>query len=79
MRFNRVHGITPKTIVKKVTQKKRVIKGIRHMAKSDVQRQIIEFDAEMREAAERLDFESAIQLRDAIRDLSQSLKAKSEK
>jgi excinuclease ABC subunit B len=76
MRFNRIHGITPKTIVKKVSQKERTIKGIKHMAKSDVQRQIIEFDAEMREAAERLDFERAIQLRDAIRDLSQSLKTK---
>jgi excinuclease ABC subunit B len=76
MRFNRIHGITPKTIVKKVSQKERIIKGIKHMAKSDVQRQIIEFDAEMREAAERLDFERAIQLRDAIRDLSQSLKTK---
>jgi excinuclease ABC subunit B len=75
-RFNKIHGITPKTIVKKVTQKERIIKGIKHMAKSDVQRQIIEFDAEMREAAERLDFERAIQLRDAIRDLSQSLKTK---
>ena len=76
MRFNRIHGITPKTIVKKVSQKERIIKGIKHMAKSDVQRQIIEFDAEMREAAERLDFERAIQLRDAIRDLAQSLKTK---
>lgn len=79
MRFNRAHGITPKTIVKKVSQKERIIKGVKHMAKSDVQRQIIEFDSEMREAAERLDFERAIQLRDAIRDLSQSLKAKAEK
>jgi excinuclease ABC subunit B len=79
MRFNRAHGITPKTIVKKVSQKERVIKGVKHMAKSDVQRQIIDFDSEMREAAERLDFERAIQLRDAIRDLSQSLKAKAEK
>ncbi len=76
MRFNRIHGITPKTIVKKVSQKERIIKGIKHMAKSDVQRQIIEFDAEMREAAERLDFERAIQLRDTIRDLSRSLKTK---
>ncbi|TRO47569.1 excinuclease ABC subunit UvrB [Candidatus Bathyarchaeota archaeon] len=76
MRFNRIHGITPKTIVKKVSQKERIIKGVKHMAKSDVQRQIIEFDAEMREAAERLDFERAIQLRDAIRDLSHSLKTK---
>jgi excinuclease ABC subunit B len=77
MRFNRVHGITPKTIVKKVNQKERIIKGIKHMAKSDIQRQIIEFDAEMREAAEKLDFERAIQFRDAIKNLSQSLKAKS--
>jgi excinuclease ABC subunit B len=76
MRFNKIHGITPKTIVKKVSQKERTIKGIKHMAKSDVQRQIIEFDAEMREAAERLDFERAIQLRDAVRDLLQSLKMK---
>jgi excinuclease ABC subunit B len=76
MRFNRIHGITPKTIVKKVSQKERIIKGIKHMAKSDVQRQIIEFDAEMRKAADRLDFERAIQLRDAIKDLSKSLKTK---
>jgi excinuclease ABC subunit B len=79
MRFNRAHDITPKTIVKKVTQKERAIKGVKHMAKSDVQRQIIEFDSEMREAAERLDFERAIKLRDAIKDLTQSLKAKAEK
>jgi excinuclease ABC subunit B len=76
IRFNRIHGITPKTIIKKVTQKERKIKGTRHMAKLDIQRRIIEFDAEMREAAERLDFERAIQLRDAIRDLSQSLSLK---
>ena len=76
MRFNKIHGITPKTIIKKISQKDRIIKGIKHMAKSDVQRQIIEFDAEMREAADKLDFERAIQLRDAIRDLSQSLKTK---
>ena len=80
IRFNRYHGITPKTIVKKISQKEGAIKGIKHLAKSDVQRRIIEFDAEMREAAERLDFERAIKLRDTIRELSQSLslKAKSE-
>jgi len=75
-RFNQTHGITPQTIVKKVSQKEGTIKGIKHLAKSDVQRQIVEFEAEMREAAEGLDFERAIQLRDAIRELSQSLSAK---
>jgi excinuclease ABC subunit B len=76
MRFNKVHGITPTTIVKSVSKKEGTIKGIKHLAKSDVQRQIIEFDAEMREAAEKLDFEKAIQLRDAIQDLTKSLALK---
>jgi excinuclease ABC subunit B len=75
-RFNSVHGITPTTIVKSVSKKEGTIKGIKHLAKSDVQRQIIEFDAEMREAAEKLDFEKAIQLRDTIRDLEKSLSLK---
>ncbi len=42
IRFNKVHGITPKTIVKGVSRKEGEIKGIKHLAKSDVQRQIIE-------------------------------------
>ncbi|HII85996.1 TPA: excinuclease ABC subunit UvrB [Candidatus Bathyarchaeota archaeon] len=74
--FNQTYGITPQTIVKKITQKEGKIKGVKHLAKSDVQRKIIEFDAEMREAAERLDFERAILLRDTIKDLSQSLSEK---
>jgi excinuclease ABC subunit B len=79
-RFNKVHGITPETIKKSVSKKEGSIKGIKHLAKSDVERQIIEFDAEMREAAERLDFEKAIQLRDTIQELNKSLafKLKSE-
>ncbi|HEX9261909.1 MAG TPA: excinuclease ABC subunit UvrB [Candidatus Bathyarchaeia archaeon] len=75
-RFNKIHGITPQTIVKKVGEKEGTIRGIKHLAKSDAQRKIIEFDAEMREAAERLDFERAIQLRDAIREMQQSLSQK---
>lgn len=76
MRFNMVHGITPKTIVKSVSKKETTIKGIKHLAKTDVQRQIIEFDAQMREAAEHLNFEKAIQLRDAIQELTKSLALK---
>jgi excinuclease ABC subunit B len=76
MRFNKVHGITPKTIVKSVSKKEGTIKGIKHLAKSDVQRQIIDFDAQMREAADRLDFEKAIQIRDTIKELERSLSLK---
>jgi len=76
MRFNKVHGITPQTIVKSVSRKESTIKGIKHLAKSDVQRQIAELDAQMKSAAERLDFEKAIELRDAIQELTRSLTQK---
>jgi excinuclease ABC subunit B len=77
-RYNKVHGITPQTIVKAVSQKEGVIRGIKHLAKSDVQRQIIESEAQMRKAAEELNFEKAIQLRDEITDLKRSFALKLE-
>jgi excinuclease ABC subunit B len=77
-RFNKLHHITPKTIVKGVSQKESIIKGTKHLPKSDMRRQIIELDAKMREAAEKLDFELAIQLRDAIAELNRALERKME-
>jgi excinuclease ABC subunit B len=71
MRYNNKHNITPKTIVKSVSLKKRKIKGTKHLAKSDIQKRIIEFDSKMKAAAERLDFESAIEYRDIIEELKQ--------
>jgi excinuclease ABC subunit B len=76
MRFNKVHGITPKTIIKGVSKKESSIKGIKHLAKSDVHRRIAELEAQMKAAAEHLEFEKAIQLRDIIRDLEKSLSLK---
>jgi excinuclease ABC subunit B len=73
MEFNREYGITPRTIVKALPEKEGMIKGIRHMAKPDVQRLIAQLDAEMREAAEKLDFEKAIQLRDQVYQIRQTL------
>lgn len=75
-RYNEVHCITPKTIIKSVSEKEGVIKGSKHLAKSDIQRQIIELDAQMREAAEKLNFERAIELRDAITALTRDLAEK---
>jgi len=77
-RYNEKCGITPKTIVKAVTIKESTIKGTKHLAKSDIQRQIIELDAKMREAAEKLEFEKAIELRDAITELQKALARKME-
>ena len=77
-RYNQQHGITPSTIIKGVSQKEGTIKGTKHLAKSDLKRQIIELDAKMREAAEKLDFERAIQYRDAIAELQRALDRKVE-
>jgi excinuclease ABC subunit B len=78
-RYNQQHGITPQTIIKAVTIKESTIKGTKHLAKSDIQRQIVELDAKMHEAAEKLEFEKAIELRDAIAELQKALAAKIEK
>jgi excinuclease ABC subunit B len=75
-RYNTVHGIVPQTIIKKVSEKEGVIKGSKHLTKSDIERQIIEIDAKMREAAQMLDFEKAIELRDALNSLSKDLAEK---
>src|SRR5665648_336985 len=77
-RFNQQHGITPKTIIKSVSHKESIIKGTKHLPKSDLKRQIIAFDAKMREAAEKLEFERAIELRDAITELNKALSEKME-
>jgi len=77
-RYNEKYGITPATIIKAVTIKESTIKGTKHLAKSDIQRQIAELDAKMREAAEKLEFEKAIELRDAIAELQRALARKLE-
>jgi excinuclease ABC subunit B len=72
-RYNQEHNITPKTIVKRVVEKRYTIKGTKHLSKFEIQRQLIELDAKMRVSAERLEFEKAITLRDRIQELERSL------
>ncbi|MCL4435707.1 MAG: excinuclease ABC subunit UvrB [Thaumarchaeota archaeon] len=79
IRFNKEHDITPTTIVKKVSESKREIKGIKHLAKSDIEKQIITLEAKMKEAAEKLDFEKAIQIRDTIAEMQNHLSDKQQK
>ena len=71
--FNKKNHITPMTIVKKIADKKHDLKGIRHMSGIDVEKKMIELDAEMRIAAEKLDFEKAIELRDTLEALKAQL------
>ncbi|RJQ21155.1 excinuclease ABC subunit UvrB [Candidatus Woesearchaeota archaeon] len=69
--FNRKSGIVPRQIQKPVAQKTRELKGIKHLSRSDVLKRIADIDAQMRRAAEELQFEKAIELRDALRLLQE--------
>jgi excinuclease ABC subunit B len=72
--YNQEHGIIPMTIKKPIREKVVDITDTKHIPKSDIPNVIIELEAEMREAAERLEFERAIQVRDQIRKLEKEIK-----
>ena len=74
MAYNQEHGITPQTIRKPIREKVVEITDTRHIPKSDIPNAIIELEAEMMAAADRLEFERAIQLRDTVRRLERELK-----
>ena len=71
--YNRKHKIVPRTIIKSVESKKREIKGVKHLGRSDLKRKINEVELEMKIAADALDFEKAIQLRDVLAQLKSAL------
>jgi len=74
--YNKEYKITPKTIIKKVEEKKGSIKGIKHLAKSDIERELISMDAQMKKYAEELQFEKAIEMRDQIAEMKRLLEGR---
>jgi excinuclease ABC subunit B len=66
---NRIHHITPMTVRKPVPDKEVDLKETRHIPKKDIPNVVIELEAQMHRAAEDLDFEEAIRVRDRIRRL----------
>jgi len=75
--YNKKHGITPQTIQKPIKEKLLVVKDTKHIPKAEIPNLIIELDADMKEAAELLEFERAIQIRNKIKELEKRLLEKS--
>jgi len=71
--YNEKHDITPKTIIKPVREKVVDITDIKHIPKSEIPNMVIELEAEMYTAAEALDFERAIKIRDKISKLKKKM------
>ncbi len=73
LEYNKKHNITPTTIVKPIKEKLVEIKDTKHIPKKDIPKMIIELELNMREAADNLDFEKAIFIRDKINSLKKTL------
>jgi len=71
--FNKKNGITPTTIVKPIKEKIVDIKDTKHIPKKDIPKIIIDLEIAMKKAADELDFERAIHLRDKINILKQNM------
>ena len=69
--FNKKHKITPTTIVKSIKEKVADVKDVKHIPKKDIPNMIVDIELEMRKAADELNFEKAIYLRDRINRLKQ--------
>ena len=71
--YNKINKITPKTIIKSVEEQTIIVKDMKHIPKREKENLIKELEKEMRQAAEDLDFELAIALRDQLRLIQDDL------
>ena len=71
--YNKEHNIVPMTIIKPVREKEIDIKDVKHIPKVELPNLIIELEAAMKAAAENLDFEEAIRIRDQVNSLKKRL------
>ena len=67
--YNKEHKISPRTIIKAIKEKEIEVKDAKHIPKTDIPNLIVELEAEMRAAADKLDFERAIGLREKMKVL----------
>ncbi len=73
--YNKKHKITPTTIVKPIKEKVVEISDTKHVPKQEIPNLMIELDVQMRAAADKLDFETAIAIREKIKKLNNRLNA----
>ena len=77
--YNTTHHITPHTIIKPIAEKAVDIKDTKYIPISEIPTVIIELETKMKEAADALDFERAIHLRDTIKQFRNQLSHNNEK
>ena len=71
--YNKEKKITPLTIIKPIEEQMIVVKDTKHIPRKEKENLIPQIEKEMREAADNLDFELAISLRDQLKALEKEL------
>ena len=71
--YNKTHAITPKTIIKSIPEQEIELDEIKNKSKTDLGKQKIEVETQMKVFAEDLDFENAIRCRDKIKRIEKEL------
>jgi excinuclease ABC subunit B len=74
LNYNEKQGITPVTIIKPVREKEVNLTDTLHIPKREIPNMISEIESEMHDAADKLNFERAIALRDRIAKLKERIK-----
>jgi excinuclease ABC subunit B len=74
IKYNKEHHITPKSIIKPIRKKEIEIKDTKSIPNAEIPNLIIEYQKQMDEAADKLNFEKAIFLRDKIKELHERIK-----
>jgi excinuclease ABC subunit B len=73
LEYNKDYHITPTTIIKPIKEKIVEITDTKHIPRKDIPAIIVNLELEMRKAADDLDFEKAIAIRDRITKLKQTI------
>jgi excinuclease ABC subunit B len=71
--YNREQGITPKTIIKKVPEQQRAATDVKSIPEAEVEVMLEKLQQEMHAAAEQLNFELAIEIRERVKVLEKRL------
>jgi excinuclease ABC subunit B len=74
--YNKKNKIVPKTIIKPIEEQTIILKDTKHIPKKEKQKLIPQLENEMKQAADNLDFELAIALRDQLKALEAELNIK---
>ena len=73
IKYNEIHNIIPKTIIKSIPEQEIELDEIKNKSKTDLGKQKIEVETQMKVFAEDLDFENAIRCRDKIKRIEKEL------